>query len=346
MPTSRSGYGSAAATETPTLKVAVVARRLGVAPATLRTWARRYGLGPSAHLAGAHRQYSGGDLARLAVMRRLTLEGVAPAEAARIALATPVGPASQDGVASVTTLPVDPEQREPVRHQPAEAGAVRGAEAVPSGRAGRGRVVAMPAAGSAARGLARAALSLDSAACRRILEAAIGRHGVVASWENLARPVLVAIGQRWETTGTCVDVEHLFSEAVLSSLRSASSPGCRRSVASVLLACSENEQHALPVHVLGAALDERGVTVRVLGARMPRRALADAVRRSGPAAVLVSATMPVEEPDALSELPRLRPAPRLFVGGPGWAGVALPAGTSRLRSLAESVEKVSAVVSG
>ncbi|MEY3685921.1 MAG: hypothetical protein RJB00_871, partial [Actinomycetota bacterium] len=29
------------------LTVASVARRLGIAPATLRTWDRRYGLGPS-----------------------------------------------------------------------------------------------------------------------------------------------------------------------------------------------------------------------------------------------------------------------------------------------------------
>ncbi len=55
---------------TPTLTVAAVARRLGVAPSTLRTWDRRYGLGPSAHTAGAHRRYSPADVARLMVMRR------------------------------------------------------------------------------------------------------------------------------------------------------------------------------------------------------------------------------------------------------------------------------------
>jgi MerR family transcriptional regulator, light-induced transcriptional regulator len=72
------------------LTVAAVARRLGVAPSTLRTWDRRYDLGPSAHTAGSHRRYGPHDLARLVVMRRLTLEGVPPAEAARIALATPL----------------------------------------------------------------------------------------------------------------------------------------------------------------------------------------------------------------------------------------------------------------
>lgn len=68
------------------LTVAAVARRLGVAPATLRTWDRRYGLGPSEHSAGSHRRYSPEDLSRLLTMRRLTLDGVAPSEAAHAAL--------------------------------------------------------------------------------------------------------------------------------------------------------------------------------------------------------------------------------------------------------------------
>ncbi|RHA42666.1 MerR family transcriptional regulator [Cellulomonas rhizosphaerae] len=69
----------------PALTVAAVARRLGVAPATLRTWDRRYGLGPSEHSAGAHRRYSPADVDRLLVMRRLTLDGVSPSDAARLA---------------------------------------------------------------------------------------------------------------------------------------------------------------------------------------------------------------------------------------------------------------------
>src|SRR5659263_320201 len=67
------------------IAVAVVARRLGVAPSTLRTWDRRYNLGPSERVAGAHRRYTDADVARLLIMRRLTLEGVAPADAAAIA---------------------------------------------------------------------------------------------------------------------------------------------------------------------------------------------------------------------------------------------------------------------
>ena len=63
--------------------MAAVARRIGVAPATLRTWDRRYGLGPSSHEAGEHRRYCPKDLAILTAMRKLITAGVSPAEAAQ-----------------------------------------------------------------------------------------------------------------------------------------------------------------------------------------------------------------------------------------------------------------------
>lgn len=64
------------------LTVAAVARRLGIAPATLRTWDRRYGLGPTEHSTGEHRRYCPMDVAKLMMMRRLISIGVAPREAA------------------------------------------------------------------------------------------------------------------------------------------------------------------------------------------------------------------------------------------------------------------------
>ena len=74
--------------EQASLGVAAVARRLGVATGTLRTWDRRYGLGPSEHVSGTRRRYTPVDLSRLGVMRRLMLQGVAASEAAAVAVAT------------------------------------------------------------------------------------------------------------------------------------------------------------------------------------------------------------------------------------------------------------------
>src|SRR3954454_7563471 len=72
------------------LTAGAVARRLGVAVTTLRTWHQRYGLGPSHHVPGQHRRYTPEDMERLEVMRRLTAQGVAPAEAAAWARRVPI----------------------------------------------------------------------------------------------------------------------------------------------------------------------------------------------------------------------------------------------------------------
>src|SRR3954469_4665905 len=55
-------------------------------PSTLRTWDRRYGIGPTDHAPGRHRRYSPDDLARLELMHRALIQGATPADAAVHAL--------------------------------------------------------------------------------------------------------------------------------------------------------------------------------------------------------------------------------------------------------------------
>lgn len=356
-------------TSGPALTVAAVARRLGVAPATLRTWDRRYGLGPSAHTAGAHRRYTADDLARLSLMRRLVLEGVAPAEAARTALATPAEQAGETRVASVTTLPgtaeapsgprqtlpdpfagldfaLDGDDGEADQSAPRRLGTTAAdlgaGDTAPAGRGGGGRVLPMPEGTPAARGLARAAMALDATACAQLLRSSLDRRGVVTTWESLVVPVLVGIGERWQSTGQGVEVEHLLSEVLVGALRSVTLR-LRQPVNArpVLLACAEEEQHSLPIHVLAAALAERQIGSSVLGPRVPWEALGAAIRRSGPLAVFVWSQLPgTGTSHQLAGLPSLRPAPLVVVGGPGWDEAALPAGVRATGSLAEAVERL------
>ncbi|MEV0474761.1 MerR family transcriptional regulator, partial [Streptomyces prunicolor] len=75
-------YPSAA--EVP-LTTGALARRLGVAPTTLRSWERRYGIGPAVRAEGRHRRWTPRDVALLEEMCRLTSSGVPPAEAAKAA---------------------------------------------------------------------------------------------------------------------------------------------------------------------------------------------------------------------------------------------------------------------
>jgi len=292
----------------PHLSVAAVARMLGIAPATLRTWDRRYGIGPSAHAPGRHRRYSPQDIARLETMRHALVRGVGPAEAARYALASTNG-----GLAAVV---------DGVRP-----------------RAG-GTMLRLPGAGRYARGLGRAALALDFPAARTVLVEAVDTLGVVATWDDVARPVLAAVARRWATTGAGVEIEHLLSQSIAAvfsahALAKGEAPEGRP----VLLAGMPHERHTLPLLVLAAALGDRSVPVQPMGTDLPRPALHAAVRRTAPAAVVLwSQTAATADVGLLDSLPETRPRSRTFVAGPGWEDLGLPARVQPLTSLAQAVD--------
>ena len=65
--------------------VGAVAGRLGITASTLRTWERRYGVGPSYRTQGGHRRYTERDIDRVELMRRLVGRGVSAQDAARVA---------------------------------------------------------------------------------------------------------------------------------------------------------------------------------------------------------------------------------------------------------------------
>jgi DNA-binding transcriptional MerR regulator len=288
--------------------VAATARRLGVAPGTLRTWDRRYGIGPSDHAPGRHRRYSTADVARLELMHRALVRGVSPGDAARYALS------------------VQEPERAPVGEGPDER---------------RARV------GGHARGLGRAAFALDSEAVSGLLAESVRSDGVETTWDELVRPVLAAVGSRWADTATGVEVEHLVT-ACASAVFGALLGQVGRSAHDtrpVLLAAAPGEQHALPILALAAALHARGVGSRYLGADLPAEALAAAARRTAPVAVVLWSLMPgTADPRLLSAMPRTRPRYRTFAAGPGWADAALPRRTGRLTSLRAAVTAISDAV--
>lgn len=322
--------GDGAEAPGPGLSVATVARRLGVAPATLRTWDRRYGLGPSEHVPGAHRRYTAADLARLEHMRRLVLEGVPPGDAARDALALDPEP----GAGVIAWSPPAP---------PARTGG-RG-DGTAESPAGGGQVVPLPGGLPAARGLARAATALDGTACTAIVAETLDRRGVVWTWENLAVPVLRGVGQKWADTGRGVEVEHLLSHAIASALTGlVGAMGTPVNVRPILLASAPDELHSLPLHAVAAGLAERRIGVRMLGARVPADALVQAVRRTGPGAVLVWSQLEATADTAvLDAIPDCRPAPAVLAAGPGW-GPVLPDRVERVDDLTGAIIRLARAV--
>ncbi|MGP7996962.1 MAG: MerR family transcriptional regulator [Streptosporangiaceae bacterium] len=301
--------------------VGAVARRLGVAPSTLRTWNRRYGIGAQEFSPGRHRRYTAADITRLEHMQRLILRGASPADAAQAALAT-----------------VAPQVRAAVLDIPA-------ARSGPGHGAG-GQRLALPGASPAARGLARAVLAMDDGLMNEIIRTALACDGVIQAWQSLLVPVLSGIGTRYEQTGGCIEAEHLLSSVALAALAdlhpyAVGGAGDRP----VLLACAAGDQHSLPLYALAATLAERGVSSRMLGAALPYDALLAAVRRTGPAAVFLWSQLRITgDPAALPDLRPRRPGARLLLGGPGWPEHGLPEGSRLIGSLPDAVIEVLAAL--
>lgn len=252
-----SGEGVRDRPPAPSLTVAAVARRLGVAPATLRTWDRRYGLGPSEHAAGAHRRYSAQDVARLLVMRRLTLEGVAPSEAARTALAATDAPAAEI-------------------HVPTTAEVMDAySDAVP--------MAADPAA------LVAAASQFDNAAVRWML-ARVAPRDVLAWWSDLVEPTLRTVGDRAVLERPGESVHPALVAAAFAELRSRAAVAAAHVDAvdpgATVLVVPTGDGPDLRSHVLATALQAKGVQARVLSSSSPS-VVTGAVERALPAALLV-----------------------------------------------------------
>jgi len=263
------------------LSVAAVARRIGVAPATLRTWDRRYGLGPSEHSEGEHRRYCPHDVAKLMMMRRLITSGVAPVEAA--------------------------EQAKRCR------------EATPLKKIVR----EMEVREDIVDALYKALASFDRAFIESTLNHEIDNYGVEGAWSDVIVPTLFLIGQEWEINKSGIEIEHLFSEILKRTMHNRVVELKKPLNAQpVLLAAVGEELHSLPLYALAAALCERNIQSYVLGARTPLSALATMVHRIAPPVIFMWAQLEKNaEAKYWEEMPAIRPAPRIVVGGPGWDSV-------------------------
>ncbi len=269
-------------------------------------------------------------------MRGLVLSGVTPAEAARVALSDTAGQ-----IAARPTGLREADGKDPHREQ-TSAGAPEPLRYAGTG----GRVLPIPRATPRSRGLARAAMCLDEGAVMDVLQRALDEDGVVATWDTLLRPLFTAIGERWAHAGESVEVEHLLSECTTRALhRMCPTPASPVNPRPVLLACVPGDLHALPLLALCVGLMEQRISCRLLGAATPLDALAAAVRRTGPAAlVLWSQTKDTAE-GVFDAVPQLRPRTAIIVGGDGWP-TTIPEHVTFATGLQHGLDLVSAAVRG
>lgn len=315
-----------------------LARRLGVSPTTLRSWDRRYGLGPAARAEGRHRRWTSEDIAMVLEMCRLTAAGIPPAEAAR---------AAKDLNGGTAGVPLPP-PTDGVDDAPPTVSSSRYAS-----RSGSG--LPLGNARQDCKGLARAAVRLDAVAVQEQLTAAIRTHGLVVTWEEILAPALQAVGRKWQSAGErYVEVEHLLSWHISATLRhvyvTASAARKASRGVPVILACLPGEQHTLPLEALNAALAERGTPTLMLGGAVPAEALSAAVQRVGPSAVVLwsqsaaTASMPLVQQVAATRwgIRGARTHSRVLLTGPGWGRTVRP-GLLRPRGLHEALVMLEAL---
>ena len=291
--------------DTPALRIGAVARRTGVAVATLRAWESRYGVLRPERTEGGHRLYCEADVDRVLAVLRLTAQGWSVGAAA----------------ASVTA------ERSPAR---------LGLVGDPAGPSDAPSDVVEPSTLRARQDLARAVRTYDAATAEAVLDETISRLGVAHGLEDVVMPVLRDLGEGWQEDPSLIAAEHFATNSLrprllrmVTAARSAAAPRC-------VAAAPEGEDHELGVLAAAAVAADLGFRVTYLGARTPSIALERSVATIRPDVVLVGAVTAHAGRTFAASAPDLGDA-RLVVGGPGFAGLddELPSGTGRAGRLSD-----------
>jgi DNA-binding transcriptional MerR regulator/methylmalonyl-CoA mutase cobalamin-binding subunit len=183
----------------------------------------------------------------------------------------------------------------------------------------------------------RLAEKLDGAEVRRLLGDELSRLGPVAFATDIALPLLVEIGSRWEHGSLGISVEHLTTAILRSMLLSdfdavGRTPGSPRAI----FATPSGEPHDLGTLVAALVALRAGAEVAFLGADVPVDDLVDGIRNAR-ASVLVLGivTLPPEEADSILREVRKRVPDDVgvWIGGAGIRGLAPHPGVERISNL-------------
>lgn len=266
--------------------VGSVADRIGVAASTLRTWERRYGIGPTHRTTGGHRRYTEIDIARVSLIQALIASGAPPADAARVA-----GGVEPSQVAKALVEATTDDHGADLEHD----------EVVDA--------------------IIASARELDVNRLGALVGGVLRRDGVIGAWTGVIAPALIRIGREWSEGHLGIEVEHLTSEVVVSELRAHTRAAGRldSSGPTIVLASAESDLHSMPLIALEAALADAGVACHVLGAQFPARALASMTDNLRPTIVFVWASLPRDQDDDMWRVvTSMAPPTTAILGGPGW----------------------------
>jgi len=286
----------------PGMRIGAVARRTGVAVATLRAWESRYGLLRPSRTEGGHRLYAEDDVARVLAVLRLTAQGWS-VSAAAAAVGAEQTPTRLGLVADV------------------EDGAVRD-----GGAGARARME-----------LDRAIRGFDVTGSETTLDASLARLGVAHTLEDVVMPVMRDLGEGWQEDPTLIAVEHFATNTLRPRLQRLLVGARRASAPTCIAAAPEGEDHELGVLAAAAVASDQGFAVTYLGSRTPNAALERSVDALRPDLILIGAVAAGHAQRFVAAPPAIDTT-RLVLGGPGFAGIdpsMLPAGATVAASLTQ-----------
>lgn len=279
------------------LPIGEVARRTGVAVATLRAWERRYGLLDPQRTDGGHRRYGSADLARVRRMQQLLGDGWGADAAARQARHDALQ--HMDRVEEREPLDTTGSLRIPSASDHDDTAVMAVASAPPPLPEGL-----TPAAAAIVRRLVDAISAYDATATNETIDDTFARFDVAAALDHVVMPTLRVVGDGWEHDPGAIAREHFASNAVrprlIRLLRMPPGNAARRCVA----AAPEKEEHDLGVLASAVVAADAGWSVTFLGARTPTGALRRAIESTDADVALVGAVRRRPAESFIDELAR------------------------------------------
>jgi MerR family transcriptional regulator, light-induced transcriptional regulator len=141
-------------------------------------------------------------------------------------------------------------------------------------------------------------------------------------YDDVLRPALYEVGNRWRSGDLTIGQEHEISGIVRDLIGELSAhterPGEPREV--ILAACVAGETHDLGLRMVSHLLETEGYAVHFLGANVPADSILDGITMRGATLVLLSTTIEANVPalfatlEAINTLPS-DTRPRVIVGG-------------------------------
>lgn len=163
----------------------------------------------------------------------------------------------------------------------------------------------------------QAARELAPAGIDRTLNAARETLGLGRTIDEVLMPAMRELGDWWYTGRVDASLEHLATNATQAWLAALRPTAPLRRHPPIVLGCGPLDHHSLGLEAIGALLRDQGWDCRMLGARTPAEALANAAAETGAAAVVLVCHVPAGRRAAVEALrfPELRHRHLFYAGG-------------------------------